>query len=109
MTNNDQSADYLQRAAAARAQAASASNFMAMDELLDIAAAWRALAVEADKLKVRAQPSEKPLTILARPPLSVSRILGRPGPAPYLVARHGATIMDSLRTFPVNRRTRDAG
>lgn len=69
MPLHDDRAVYLKRAEEARALATCASSFVAMDELLDIAAAWRALAAEAERLAAPvsivtvARPRTKPLRL----------------------------------------------
>lgn len=52
MAFQDKTAEYLRRADEARTLATFASSFVAMDELMDVAAAWRALALEAKALTV---------------------------------------------------------
>ena len=84
---SDLSADFLQRATEARGKATSAANYFLMDEYLDIAAAWRALAAEADGLAMaRARliaftprPAARPV---ARPLLTLVAVQNAPAILP---------------------------
>jgi hypothetical protein len=91
MPKDDQKAVYLQRAAEARSRATCASNFIIMDEYLDIAAAWRALAAEASQLEVRRCALEASAAILAAPPLTGARVVGRIGPCAAVTVHYSAT------------------
>lgn len=68
---SDKSTEYLRRAEEVRTLATCASSFVAMDELLDIAAAWRALAAEATRL------AAAPVMQVVRPRAKTIRLVAR--------------------------------
>jgi hypothetical protein len=108
---SDLSADFLQRAIDARGKATCASNYFLMDEYLDIAAAWRALAVEAERLSVERgrpiaftpRPSPDPLRPPIRPALTLvavqnlAKALPPALPAQSLPERRERPALQSLR------------
>lgn len=58
----DKAVEYLRRADEARNLATFASSFVAMDELMDVAAAWRALALEYRRLATPVVKMVRPRT-----------------------------------------------